>query len=242
MKVLLFFIILGASDHLYSSAAFKKDSWSCHTKIDHYLKKWGGIKDWKILHHGDGNLNRFTLKKETSRFGHWIFLSKMNRKQELAYTNEVENIVVTFENDCSVKLALTKNEIKSVKDNHFQNKDLFAFLQKNKKDIISMWSPGMNHSAAAMVRLNKVAKDESIEVLHLMDPNGDPREAQAFLKKNSLGDVKITHLDSPDLMLRDATIHYPAFFVINNHKIVSPVLPGLMNELDYKATLKDYVK
>jgi hypothetical protein len=114
-------------------------------------------------------------------------------------------------------------------------------MTKEKKGIVLLWSPGMDHSYTAISRLSKLSREFKIPIHYVLDPFADEKLALSGLKTKKLVLPTIEKNSSLELFYRDASMHYPSFLIYKDGQFISHLIPGLMSEIDYKKTLTRYL-
>lgn len=209
------------------------NSFTCKKKITELEKNWGAVGEWKGHVSVEGTMG---LLKRTNKFAHWIVVEESNGIETATLMNPGNAQKVVFDKKCKGTLNLyAHNQFSNQKG--VNDTKLLKELMNNQKGIIGLWSPGMQHSASAISRIEKVAKDLKLPVLWVMDPFASDKVAKDFLKSRKIASVEVRKNSSLELFYRDSTMHYPAFFVYKNGEIKGNVFPGLMGESQYRDTI-----
>ena len=228
----------------YSAMAIKLGSlnerlsgYTCQKEIKKLEARWGATGQWKGHVVDGGNIS---LKRPTNKFAHWILLEKTGDVEKMTLMNPKNAQKVTFDKKCDSYLTAYEHHQYSLPKS-MDDAKLLSEMVNHKEGIIVMYSPGMTHSWTAIQRFQKIAKEKNLPVTFVMDPFASVETAKAEAKKNQVAMNGFVKLSSLELSYRDATMHYPNFFLYKDGAIVGNMMPGLMTEENYNASIKKYL-
>lgn len=238
MKNLIIFssLIMTFSAHAVKVGSIKErfDAFNCQKEIKKMETTWGAKGEWKGHIIEDGNL---ALKRPTDKFANWILLEKSANVEAITLMNPKNAQKISFDSKCNPTMTAYNHHQYSIPKSMDDTK-LLTQMVNNKEGIIVMYSPGMNHSWTAIERLQKIGKEQNLPISFVMDPFASEKVAKDEAKKHHVSLNSFEKLSSLELAYRDATMHYPSFFVYKNGAIVGNMIPGLMTEQKYNAAIK----
>jgi len=242
MKVVLFALLMSASSFSVSVGTIEKNkqSFSCIKKIEKLGTNWGARGKWKLFITGSGELG---IKKNTTKFAHWINIEKKGAHEVASLINplQVQQAIFDPKKDCESKLRSYAHKQYS-NPRGMSDARLLSTMASNRNGIILIWSPGMGHSFTAIKRMRELAKEKGLPISLVMDPFASVKHARKRLKEENIIVKDIYPLSSLELTQREAMMHYPAFFVYKNARIVGNIVPGLMTKHSYKRKVNELLK
>jgi hypothetical protein len=236
-KSWLLFLPFALEASMLKSVPELAQSYKCQKEIKKLNLEWQATKDWKGHPTTEGEIQ---LKRPTQKFAHWIVLEKIQDKEVMSLINPLQVLRVELNSNCQSAMSVYKHYQYS-NPKEFTDQKLMSIFTKEKKGIILLWSPGMDHSFSAIQRLTKLSRELKIPLHYVLDPFASEKNALASLKSKKLTLPVIEKNSSLELFYRDATIHYPSFLLYKNGQFVSNLIPGLMTEHDYKQTIQRYL-
>lgn len=195
-----------------------------------------------------------TAYRVSTHIGEWyeLHVSEGKAPQLLTFSPESTHQISWNEKDCHKDDLAQKplqifSQEKDPEALAFTDADLKKLLSSGKKGMIYMWSPHMVYSVEQSENYAAVARKKKMEFTAVLDPMVPVAEAAAAMKtqkKAVVGSRRIASvsdlrkLNSIDLYMREATLHFPTVFVYKNgkihpHRIIGVLTPqGLSNAVD----------
>jgi hypothetical protein len=211
--------------------------YSCKKEIKKLEETWGATGEWKGHIVENGNL---ALKRPTHKFANWIVLEKTGPVETMTLMNPKNAQKITFDSKCNSTLTAYDHHQYSIPKS-MDDAKLLGELVSHKEGIIVLYSPGMNHSWTAIKRFQKIAKEKNLSVTYVLDPFANVETAKKEAKAHNVVLNNFEKLSSLELAYRDATMHYPNFFVYKDGAIVGNMMPGVMTEEKYNQAIKKYL-
>lgn len=234
---LFFLLSLSLNAAVVKSIGQRLSSFKCQKEISNLNLQWLATKEWRGHPTALGDIQ---LKRPTQKFAHWMVLEKNQDTETISLINPLQVIKVELNKNCQSKMGVYPHKHYS-NPNGFNDLKLMNAMTKEKKGIVLLWSPGMDHSYTAISRLSKLSRELKIPIHYVLDPFADEKLALSGLKTKKLVLPTIEKNSSLELFYRDASMHYPSFLIYKDGQFISHLIPGLMSEIDYKKTLTRYL-
>jgi hypothetical protein len=119
----------------------------------------------------------------------------------------------------------------------FDDAALDDLIKTKKNGIIFIWSPHMALSLKAVPELNAAAAELGQPVTYVMDPMADQEAAKAGAKAQKLDDSSMRRVDSMELAMRNALVHFPTLIVYRDGKICDTFQRGYRTAEKYRAII-----
>ncbi len=103
--------------------------------------------------------------------------------------------------------------------NSLGDSELRKIVESGKTGVIYIWSPNMTLSPQGHHHVEAIAKKLGIEFNAYVDPAVNSQKVAKEAKKSRLPASSLKPMMSFDLMMRGASLHYPATFIYKDGKI-----------------------
>lgn len=190
---------------------------NCNSEVEELLKNWGSQNTWNTR--GDQ-----TYYSPTEIFGEWVIVLPENGGVTLTKANEASEIRVNFSRDCKRSLKIVDLPMVPFTKGDEYLKDVI----KDKKGIIYLWSPQMPLSIRGISSVKAAAKSLGLTAIILMD---NSNKIPQYMNKN-------IEVNSFELRMRNAYLHFPSIMAFENGKLKNTVKYGYENKDEYKKDLK----
>lgn len=189
------------------------------------------------------NENEDVFRLPTNQFGAWVEVHLFKNKEPIIFTITNQKVLKNhFDLKCQVQTSEDKgfDFSKSHADasmTFLTDEKLMKMLISKKRTLIYIWSPEMVYSAENLPKYKKTAEELKIDFLPVLDPRANTNDhiSQAKLYKFE----KTKHkLNSVELFMRNATLHFPTVFLIRNQKLSDFRISGVYDQLRFKKELK----
>lgn len=214
------------------------DSLPCAAQIRAIVQKWKSAEEWQIEPSGNGEFKYSTM---TSDFGVWIQVYKDSGDQinlEKVDANALLRFNISKKN-CRSDIEIISSQKNPNLSTYGTDQELYKRINKNKNGIILSWSPSMPFSIDAIGQARKVAQNEKIDLIVLLDRNANLKKAQQIVKNNFWPSEYTQKFDSVELTYRKIENHFPSILFFKDGKLKNYLLPGLKNAVSYKAEYMD---
>lgn len=214
----------------------------CKKQVSELVNSWNVSKaPWRQrpLDNGVG------LVRPTSKMSHWITYLKSDGFETLSLVSPERTVQVRFDGACKSAMRAFKTNgyaADQTSKGMFTDKELFDVLFVNPKGIILSVSPGMGHSYTAIERMIKISKEKNLPLTVIMDPTASADDLREGAKDKKMRLPEIKKNRALELTFRETNLHYPNFVIYRNGSIISPVIPGLMDEAGYASTLDKFLE
>lgn len=207
---------------------------ACADKVKSFIKEWKATGEWQE-ENMNGLRNTF-YASPTNVIGEWVLVRRIPQGTVLSRSRHSGRIEVMLdEKKCAQKVKSYNHK----KASGFTDKDLAKFVTKNKTGVIYVWSPRMDLSVKGISEIKSAAKEKKLPLLILVDKDVSPAEKTKLEK--SLGKDVVKTVDSFELNMRHAQMHFPAILVFKNQKILSEVKYGYEKADRYKLDLDKFL-
>jgi hypothetical protein len=224
MKILILLFALNLNQPTFAKLPLES---SCQKPISRLLKTWGHKGKWL-------NKTNGLYISSTDQFGEWILFKKENKGITLTKANQSKHIKVHFsKHKCAQKMRVVlspKKYYTAINDKSL--KDLIA----KDKGIIYLWSPHMPLSYKGIFKIKKAAKKRGLKLHVFMDSSTHPAMASRYQRKYT------QTIDSFELKMRNAFIHFPAVLSFENGKIKPSIKYGYENQNGYEKDIRNIFK
>lgn len=207
---------------------------ACSEKVQSFIKEWKATGQWQ--EEKTVGLRSSFFASPTNVIGEWVLVRKIPEGTVISRSRDSGRIeVVLDEKKCAQKVKSYSHK-KSV---GFTDRDLAKFVTKNKTGVIYVWSPRMDLSVKGISEMKAAAKKKRLPLLILLDK--DVSSAEKSKLEKSLGKDAVKTVDSFELKMRHAQLHFPAIFVFKNQKILSEVKYGYEKADRYELDLDKFL-
>ena len=110
--------------------------------------------------------------------------------------------------------------------NLFTDDDMEGLRKNNGAALLYAWSPHMPISYSGFAMAQKVAEQNGLTFVPILDPVADTGAAARGVKQHALPPQSLRRIQSVELTYRGMLLHYPCVMVVRNG-VVSGIYPGL---------------
>ncbi len=207
---------------------------ACPDKVKTFLKDWKATGVWQ--EEREAGLGKAFYASPTNVIGEWVLVRRIPKGTVLSRSRDTGRIEVLLdEKKCSPEVKTFTHK----RTQGFSDKELSEFVLKNKTGVIYVWSPRMDLSVKGISEIRKAAQDKKLPLLILLDKDVTPAEKLKLEK--SVGKDAVKTVDSFELRMRHAELHFPAILVFKNKKILSEVKYGYEKADRYKLDLDNFL-
>lgn len=214
----------------FSLHAVELPPMACPAKVKSYLSEWKATQEWQ--EEKQGGLKNSFYASPTATIGEWVLVRRIPQGTVLSRSSQTGRIEVLLDEK---KCAPSVKSFPHAKAKGFSDKDLAAFVAKNKTGAIYVWSPRMDLSLKGIKEIQAAAREKKLPLLILLDKDVSESERQSLEKKLGKETTKIA--DSFELNMRHVQMHFPALLVFKDQKILPGVKYGHEKAHRYKLDL-----
>lgn len=190
--------------------------------------------------------NGHNFRTPTTTMGRWLELNIDAIGTPILYdvTNSKKD-VVEFTPNCKTKVSagLGMDFSASHPDTGgkwFNDKDLQKLVSSGKTGLIYVWSPEMTYSAQYYKYFRDTAKKMKMEFVAVIDPRSKSVDIEKAFQNYGIPPNNIK-MNSVEIYMRNATIHYPTSLVYAHGKISPRVIVGVLQKPDIEAEIKNRI-
>jgi len=218
--------------------------WKCEEKIIQILKQ----QNIEINNGWKESLQKNGLpifKANTNKIAQWMYINKSYFDTEsLVILNTEKKIEYHFNplKGCSsfvTSVSMTQTNHGASELSWFTDKDLQNLLSTKPNGIIFVWSPHMSLSLKAVEELKDAVKELNLPITFLLDPQADQKLSKSSIQKYSMSMEALKRVDSLELSMRNALIHFPALILVKDGKICPKIQRGYRVSKKFKAIITD---
>jgi hypothetical protein len=217
------------------------EKWKCSKEMTGTINELGIVtrEEWK-KNFIDGSPS---YKIPTTKVGEWLLVEKHLERDALVHMTPTQKNVYTYDQkNCQAKLEVSslqpaKRAVAS--DDYFTDQTLAELSQKSPDGILYIWSPYMALSLKAVAELKVAADEVGLPITYAMDPFASEEDARNAVKMFDLPKSAMKRVDSMELSMRNALIHYPALMVLKEGKICKKVQRGYRTADKFRAIIAD---
>jgi len=261
-KFLLLSLVLGFSMRSFGADFLPKESnqeFKCKTEIQKELEKVFSKNQPHWERTADPSFDTQAFRTSTAQVGEWYELQIREKETpKLLFYSSTKTSESTRSKKCKAKnimgpgLEISKKE-KGADAESFSDVDLGKLLTDKKTALIYVWSPRMGYSITEFTRVRALAERRKMEFIPVLDPAVNVNEARAAMKKAGV-DIKVKSasserepsavelykkLNSVELYMRNATLHFPTVYMTTNGKIHDRRLIGVLGNDDLNKSLDE---
>tara|TARA_R110000868_G_scaffold72133_6_gene210423 strand:- start:2371 stop:3099 length:729 start_codon:yes stop_codon:yes gene_type:complete len=237
MRNLFIILSLLGSTAFAKSVDWREHSPICANKVEEKVKSLKVDSRWVRFIAGEPGSFAYRAPIEVGLWAEVIVtkksvtLSKMTEVNAVSYHFETEDCVPQIAIQAAPKEAIpTATELGDAK--------LKKIVESGKSGIIYIWSPYMTLSPKGYHHVAAAAKKFGVEMHTFVDPNANKVMVDKAVKKARLPASVTMPMQSFDLTMRGATLHYPATFVFKNGKISRWAKHGYENDVQFEQFIK----
>lgn len=211
------------------------DSLPCASQIRIICQKWKSSEAWRVEPIGDGELNYSTM---TDDFGAWIQIYKVSEDQvnlEKTDANVLLRLRLSKKNCRPDIEVIARQKNRQSLSSFGTDQQLYTAIVKKKNGMILSWSPSMPFSIDAIIQARKVATEEKIDLIVILDRNANLNKARQIVKKNRWPMEYARKFESIELAYRKIENHFPSMLFFKDGRLKDYLLPGLKNSISYRA-------
>lgn len=260
-KILLFSCLLtfslsaGANDLLPGDLPAKI---KCQKQLQTQIKKVFGTKVpvWKK----NADLNFDTqVFRSPAEVGEWYELRLTEKKAPQLHFYSLEKTAeFNWNKSCKMKEkkgpGFAFSNTPAVPGETFSDSDLKQLLEVKGKGLIYIWSPRMVYSVTEFARFRALAEKKKMEFIPILDHNADVAEAKAALEKAGAIKVRSASVDrepssvnfyrklnSVELYMRNANLHFPTMYIYNEGKLNPHRLTGVLTDEGFNQAADEWL-
>jgi hypothetical protein len=226
MKFLVFIFLI------QSAFAETVMSLPCSKQVMSLASEWNVTSEWS-KEYQDGMEDSF-FSSPTTTLGEWVVAKEIPTGTAISKVGQSGRIEVSFDKRGCKKLAKSYAHPAPLAG-HITDKEIAAFVNKNKKGVIYVWSPRMGLSRSGISEIQKASAKLKLPLLILLDKKVSEKELLDL--KKDLGPVVTERVDSLEFKMRNVGQHFPAIMVFNDSKIKSGIKYGYETSHLYQADL-----
>lgn len=232
---------------LITTTAFAKDAdWKehsplCQKEVEQKVKEMNIQSKWvRFIGAEPGS---FSYKAPIS-IGQWAQVS-VDKKgitvSKMTETNAVSSRYV--DESCVPQIAIQAVPKDSIPPkNSLSDVELKKIVDSGASGIIYIWSPHMSLSPVGFHHIQATAKKLGVELHAFVDPRANTEVVAKVAKKARIPASSQKPMQSFDLTMRGATLHYPATFTYKNGKLSRWPKHGYENEIQFEQFIKEELK
>lgn len=184
------------------------------------------------------------FRAPTRKLGTWLELNiAKDGRSTLFIVDELFVRELVWNTNCEAKTTtrpgfsavIAKNSDLSLRP--FDDNILGSALAKKASGIVYVWSPGMSFSAMMLKTYRNWAKRNGHKFIAVVDPVASLRDVLNSEKAYGFTWDR-TRLNSVELHMRNATVHFPTTIVFNRGRIHRSEIVGVMSTSDFQIEVK----
>lgn len=185
-----------------------------------------------------------SYRAPTAQIGTWLVLEQAAKSdtETLIVDSAEKRLRYSFSAPgCDAEFALIAkptSDRKIASAEYFYDEDLAALLKKQPSGVIYIWSPHMPLSFRAIPQIREAAKALGLGITFLMDPQADHASAVRVAKEYELGSSGTRRVDSHELAMRNALVHFPALIVHREGKICPHIQRGYRRKNRFQTIIE----
>lgn len=188
------------------------------------------------------NENEQIFRKPTNKFGVWLETHLFKDKGPISYTITNKKVQKNqYDQKCRIQNSYDEgfDFSKTYPDSSvtfLTDEKLEELIRSEKNKLVYVWSPEMVYSAENLPKYKKTAEELKIEFVPVLDPRSNETDhvSQATFYKFEKTKYK---LNSVELFMRNATLHFPTVFLIKNNKLADFRISGVYDQFRFKKEL-----
>ncbi len=243
MKKILFttLVALSSFNVLASSANWKEHSPICVAPIEAKLGQYNVSAPW--VRYIAGDVGTFAYRAPI-KIGEWVQVTVEKNAVTVSKMTESEAVTYRYHDDsCVPQVALQKAPANSLPPlGALGDVALQKLIEKEQNGVIYIWSPMMDLSPKGYHVISEAAKKVGVKVFAFSDPNATVHKVQKTAQNFRLPAQATAPMRSFDLVMRGATLHYPATFVFKDGKLSRWGKHGYEDSKQYEEFLKQELK
>tara|TARA_R110002049_G_scaffold94670_2_gene232878 strand:+ start:83 stop:814 length:732 start_codon:yes stop_codon:yes gene_type:complete len=167
-------------------------------------------------------------------------------KDGVTFTKKTERNAVSqrfSDESCVPQIAIQaapKDSLPS--ENDFGDSELKKVVESGKTGVIYIWSPNMTLSPQGHHHVEAITKKFGIEFHAYVDPAVNSKLVAKEAKRSRLPASSLKPMMSFDLMMRGASLHYPATFIYKDGKISRWAKHGYEDLKKFEDFIKKEIK
>ncbi|MBH47181.1 MAG: hypothetical protein CME71_03320 [Halobacteriovorax sp.] len=237
MRNLFLILSLIGSTAFAKSVDWREHNPMCANKVEEKVKSLKVDSRWVRFIAGEPGSFAYRAPIEVGLWAEVIVtkksvtVSKMTEMNAVSYQFETE--------DCVPQIAIQaapKDAIPATTD--LGDVKLKKIVESGKSGIIYIWSPSMTLSPKGYHHVAAAAKKFGVELHSFVDPSANEKMVEIAVKKARLPASITTPMQSFDLTMRGATLHYPATFIFKDGKISRWAKHGYENDVQFEQFIK----
>lgn len=181
----------------------------------------------------------------TPRIAEWVIIEKtFDGNENLYVTSASKKTKYSFKTTSACAPVVSISPIEKTKRGlasleWFDDKNLENLLKEKPNSILFIWSPHMSLSLKSVKELTTAATELGLPITYVMDPLADQALAKSLALKNNLGPGALRRIDSFDLSMRNAQIHFPTLVVFRDGKICEGIQRGYRESFKFRAIITE---
>jgi len=256
MKKTLFILFLALAMSLQASAnqlskkvtrlpqGLEADLGKCGEQLTAEIENRKSLNTW--VEQGPAEIDGRNFRTPTSDFGRWLELNiSAVGLVTLLDVNNTKKEVIAFTPDCKKRsdarlgmdFSFTHYDSGAT---WFDDKKLEKLVSSGRTGLIYVWSPEMVYSAQYYKYFRDTAKKMGIKFTAVIDPRSKAQDIDRAVQRFGIPPENLK-LNSVEIYMRNATVHYPTSVVYAHGKMSPTVIVGVMQKKDIEAQIKNRV-
>lgn len=240
-RAIIYAVLLVASSGFAKTVDWRESSPICQKVVETKLKEMNIQSQW--VRFIGGEAGSFSYRAPIS-VGHWVQVSIDNGGVTLSKMTETNAISTRYsEESCVPQIAIQAVPKESIPaKNTLSDAELKKIVESGASGIIYIWSPQMSLSPVGFHHIEATAKKLGVELHAYVDPRANSNLVAKVAKNARLPASSLKPMQSFDLTMRGATLHYPATFTYKNGKLSRWAKHGYENEVQFEKFIKEELK
>lgn len=243
MKIqsIIYAALLMTSTAYAKQADWREHSPLCQKEIEQKLKEMNVESKW--VRFIGGEAGSFSYRAPIS-IGQWAQVSVDKEGVTVSKMTETNAISSRYvEESCVPQIAIQAVPKDSIPPkNSLSDVELRKIVESGASGIIYIWSPQMSLSPVGFHHIEATAKKLGVELHAYVDPRANSDVVAKVAKKARIPASSLKPMQSFDLTMRGATLHYPATFTYKNGKLSRWAKHGYENEVQFEKFIKEELK
>lgn len=213
----------------------------CQKEVEHKLKEMDIKSKW--VRFIAGKAGSFSYRAPIS-IGVWAQVTVEKNSITVSKLTESNGVSSKYsEESCIPQIAIQSvpKDLIPKKDS-LRDVELKKIVDSGENGVIYIWSPQMSLSPIGFHHIEEAAKKAGAKLHVYVDPRADVKVAAKVAKQARMPASTLKPMNSFDLVMRGATLHYPATFTYKDGKLSRWAKHGYENQVQFEEFIQNELK
>lgn len=229
--------ILLSSNVLAKTVDWKEHSPLCVDDVAKKVESFGVKSQWvRMIASKPGSF----AYRAPIEIGVWAQIIVQKDDVTVSKMTEANAVVYHYSGEtCNPQIAVKSAPKDSIPgENDLGDADLKKLVASGEKGVIYIWSPHMTLSPKGYHNIKAAAEKLGVKVYSYVDPAATEEAVRKVVSKGRIPASAKTKMHSFDLVMRGATLHYPATFTFKDGKLSRWAKHGYEDSVQFEEFLK----